>query len=173
MENNIISFQTINDYKKFLLKEEKSEATIEKYLRDVRAFYSYLPDQKKVTKEATIAYKAFILESYESSSINSMLAAVNGFLEFLGLGSCKVKRLKVQRQIYCEESRELSKEEYFALLSACKGSRQQRLHLIIQTICGTGIRISELKHFTVHAVKAGKVQSTVKGNPERFLSQRS
>jgi len=145
------------------MKEERSEATIAKYLRDIRAFYNYLPDNKIVTKEITIAYKTSILDNYESSSINSMLAAVNGFLKFLGLDYCKVKKLKVQRQIYREESRELTKEEYFALLSACSGNKHQRLNLIIQTICGTGIRISELKHFTVQAVKSGKVQVHCKG----------
>ena len=163
MENYKLTINIINNYKCYLMKEERSEATIAKYLRDIRAFYNYLPDNKIVTKEITIAYKTSILDNYESSSINSMLAAVNGFLKFLGLDYCKVKKLKVQRQIYREESRELTKEEYFALLSACSGNKHQRLNLIIQTICGTGIRISELKHFTVQAVKSGKVQVHCKG----------
>lgn len=161
MENNKLTLEELEDYKVYLKKEERSKATIEKYLRDIVAFYKFLPEDKYVTKEIVIAYKESLAATYEVTSINSMLAAVNGFLQFKELGHCRVKSLKVQKKVYCEERRELTKEEYLKLLSAADKVETKRIYMILQTLCGTGIRISELKFFTVESVKAGhaKVQS--------------
>ena len=135
-----------------LKDEEKSEATVEKYLRDIRFFKAYL-GEREITKENVIHYKEYLKTHYAPASSNSMLVALNCFLRFLGLAECTVRLLKLQRQIFCREEKELSKTEYRALLKAASG---KRISYIIQTICGTGIRVSELAYITVEAVNAGK-----------------
>ena len=103
--------------------------------------------QQAVTKEQMMAYKKFLMEKgYAASSINSMLASLNSLLDFLGRSDCKAKNIKTQRQTYCAEEKELTKSEYLRLLEAAKDRPQ--LHLILETICGTGIRVSELRFFT-------------------------
>lgn len=139
-------------FRHYLLEEEKSDATIEKYLRDVGIFVDYL-DHRPLCKEETIAYKEQLKKKYAPASVNSMLIALNRFLRFLGCHSCCVKPLQIQRQIYCNEDKELTKTEYQRLVKAANGSR---LSYILQTICGTGIRVSELQHITVQAVRDGK-----------------
>lgn len=142
----------VGQFASWLKEEEKSQATIHKYLRDVRCFIKYLAG-REITKDLTIAYKEYLSERYAPSSANSMLAALNSFLSFLDLDCCHVKRIKIQRQIFAQEEKELSREEYRRLLNAAKGTR---LALILQTICGTGIRVSELQYITVDAVRQGK-----------------
>ena len=135
-------------------KEEKSPITIQKYLRDIRIFREFIGEQP-VTKERTVAYKQHLMDrGYAAASVNSMLAAVNSLMQFLGWYDCRVKTIRVQRKIYCQEETELTKGEYLRLLEA---ARDQRLNLILQTLCATGIRISELRYFTVEAVKRGEV----------------
>lgn len=153
--SRIIQQQHLQAYREYLLKEEKSDATVEKYTRDARAFVKFAHGQT-VTKELTVAYKRALVEcKYAVRSINSMLASLNSLLTFLGWTDCKVKHLRCQRQIFCAEEKELTKTEYLRLLEASKN--QVQLNLIIQTICGTGIRVSELKYFTVEGVKSGEV----------------
>lgn len=142
----------ITDFENYLIEEEKSMATIEKYLRDVRAFEVFLCG-KEPTKSEIIAYKKSITEDYAPASVNSMLISVNSFLKFIGHGDCCVKLLKIQRQIFANEKRELTVAEYKRLLAAAKNTR---LELVIQAICETGIRVSELKYITVDAVYEGK-----------------
>lgn len=142
----------IRRFEQFLLTEEKSKATIEKYMRDVRCFLSFLED-KRLYKEAVIAYKEHLTARYAPASVNSMLVALNCFLRFTGRQDCCVKLLKIQRQIFCREDKELSAREYRRLVKAAQGTR---LSLVLQTICGTGIRVSELQYITVEAVRAGK-----------------
>ena len=142
----------ILEFEKHLRKEEKSAATIEKYLRDIRSFYSFL-DNRQIGKEETIAYKEHLMENYAPASVNSMLVAVNCFLRFVGRQDCCVKPLKIQRQIFCNEDKELTRQEYQRLVKAAANTR---LALVIQTICGTGIRVSELQYITVEAVREGK-----------------
>lgn len=155
MNGNIDYASIMTEYELYLLNEEKSAATVDKYLRDVRAFFCFV-DKKEITKECVRAYKEFLEEkNYAVRSINSMLASVNSLLSFLGKEECKVKMLRTQKQIYCDENKELTREEYLRLLDAAK--EQSRLYLILQTICGTGIRISELKYFTVESVRKGSI----------------
>ncbi len=142
----------ILEFKKYLENEEKSAATIEKYLRDVRGFYVYLAD-RTISKEESIAYKEYLTQQYAPASVNSMLVALNCFLRFLGRTDCCVKLLKIQRQMFCREERELTQTEYQRLVKAAGDSQ---LSFILQTICGTGIRISELQFITVETVRAGK-----------------
>ena len=153
----------ISDFYKWLQSEEKSENTVEKYIRDVRAFATYV-GIVEITKETVIAYKNKLLsENYAARSINSMLASINSLLSFLGWADLKVKSIKLQRQIYCPEEKELTKAEYMRLVNTAKQKGNERLNLLIQTICGTGIRVSELQFITVEAVKCGEAIVSLKG----------
>lgn len=163
MKGRILTEKMVADFSAYLKSEEKSENTIEKYLRDVRAFSVYL-NGDEITKEAVIAYKSKLLSmNYAVRSINSMLASVNGLFSFLGWADLKVKSIKLQRQIYCSEERELTKAEYMRLVNTAKQKGNERLNLILQTICGTGIRVSELQYITVEAVKCGEAIVSLKG----------
>ena len=142
-KNRMLSEKGILEFRDFLVREEKSAATVEKYVRDVRAFLGFA-GQAQVTKEVVMEYKQNLIEQkYAASSINSMLASLNSMLTFFGWSDCRVRSLKVQKQIYCAEEKELTKAEYMRLLEASKGN--PKLNMVMQTICGTGIRISELK----------------------------
>ncbi len=165
MERIIIE-RTIQDFRAHLKSEEKSQNTVEKYLRDVRAFAAFAAVQngEAVTKEAVIGYKQHLIESgYAIRSVNSVLASLNSLFLFLGWRDCRVKALKVQRQVFCPEEKELTKAEYERLCRAAQGKHNERLNLILQTICGTGIRVSELPFITVEAVKRGEAVVSLKG----------
>ena len=163
MEQFIITSPLISDFAESLEMEEKSRNTVEKYLRDVRAFQAYTAD-KPVTKEMTVRYKEELLEKgYAISSINSMIASVNSFFTFAKQEHLKLKTIKVQRQIFSPEEKELTREEYERLIKAAQQNGNERLNLIIQTICGTGIRVSELRFVTVEAVQRGEAVVLCKG----------
>ena len=163
MKGRILTEKLIVDFSAYLKSEEKSENTIEKYIRDVRAFAAY-QNGAEVTKETVIAYKRNLLSvNYAVRSINSMLASINSLFSFLGWVDCRVKSIKLQRQIYCPEEKELTKAEYMRLVNTAKQKGNERLNLILQTICGTGIRVSELQYITVEAVKRGEAFVSLKG----------
>lgn len=154
-------------YHQNMIQEEKSDATIDKYLRDIRSFLRYV-DGKEITKESVVEYKKHLQDlEYADRSINSMIASVNGFIDFLGLGSYKAKFLKLQREVYSKEERELTKAEYMRLLKAAENNK--KLQLAMQTICGTGIRVSELHFFTVEAVKKNEVTVKCKGKTRMIM----
>ena len=151
----ILSTEQINEFAGYLCREEKSAATQEKYLRDVQAFSMYLGGVE-ITKELVIGWKKYLVDQeYAVRSINSMLASVDSLLDFLGLADCKKKSVRTQRQTYCTEEKELTKVEYLRLLEASR--KNEQLNLVIQTICGIGIRVSELRYFTVEAIRYGEV----------------
>ncbi len=163
MKGKFLTDKQITAFTIYLKSEEKSENTIEKYIRDVRAFSVYM-NGAEITKETVIAYKNKLLsENYAARSINSMLASLNGLFSFLGWADLKVKSIKLQRQIYCPEEKELTKAEYLRLVNTAKQKGNERLNLLIQTICGTGIRVSELQYITVEAVKRGEAVVSLKG----------
>ena len=163
MKGRILTKETITGFINHLHLEEKSANTIEKYARDVNAFAAYL-NGNVISKEFVIEYKQkLIADGYAVSSINSMLAAVNSLFDYLGWIDCKVKSIKIQRQIYCPENKELSRAEYLRLVEAAERNHNRRLNMILQTIGGTGIRISELQFITVEAVKSGTVEVACKG----------
>ena len=163
MIGRLLTEEQIKAFINHLQLEEKSANTIEKYSRDVKLFISHL-NGKSVCKEIVIDYKQnLISKEYAVSSINSMLAAINSLFDYLGWFDCKVKAIKTQRQIYCPENKELNKAEYLRLVEAAERNHNHRLNMILQTICGTGIRISELKFITVEAVKSGTVEVACKG----------
>ncbi|MDR1321112.1 MAG: tyrosine-type recombinase/integrase [Gracilibacteraceae bacterium] len=171
--------ERIQAYLAYLRDEEKSRNTLSKYERDLRRFIGFLtaagggePDKTGVpaglTKEILRAYKDELCQSYAAVSVNSMLAAVNGFLSFLGLG-LRLKQLRIQRQTFCEQDEELSREEYGRLLEAAAEQKQSNLNLILQAICATGIRVGELVHITVEAVRAGRADVLSKGKARRIF----
>ena len=157
MEGRILTQKLLSDFKIHLLHEEKSASTIEKYYRDVTAFYTVVGNPE-ITKDVVIEYKRSLTTSnYAVCSINSMLASLNSLFSFLGWSELKVKTIKTQRQIYCPEEKELTKAEYMRLVNTAKHNGNKRLNLILQTICGTGIRVSELQYITVESVRNGEV----------------
>lgn len=139
-------------FEKYLCCEEKSAATMEKYLRDVRYFCSSVKDGR-ITKEGVMEHKRELSERFQAASVNSHLSAVNCFLRFMGKEECCVKLLKIQRQMFAAEEKEMTLEEYQCLVQA---AGETRLGYIIQTICGTGIRVSELQYITAEALERGK-----------------
>lgn len=157
---------------KFLLRlynEEKSENTVKKYLRDARAFAEFL-DGGAVTAMAAVRYKnELITKGYAAMSINSILASLNSLFDFLGLSDCRLKYVRAQKEVYRSEERELSKSEYISLLKAARTKKDRRLTVLIQTICATGIRVSELKYITVEAAKNGEAVVRLKGKTRSIL----
>lgn len=161
-----ISQKMLQDYRSYLLQEEKSEATIEKYMRDVRSFAQYSSGQV-ITKELVLEYKRRMISAYAARSVNSKLASLTSFFRFLGWQECQVKALRLQKQAFQPEERELTKGEYFRLLQAAK--RSPRLYLLLETICATGIRVSELQYFTVEAISVGTITVRCKGKTRNIF----
>ena len=162
LTNNIIC-----EFGNYLRREEKSAATQDKYLRDVQTFHKYT-SSNIITKDLVVDWKKHLVEQgYAVRSINSMLASVNSLLDFMGLPVCKVKNIRMQQQTYCSEEKELTTAEYLRLLAASKKNAQ--LNLVIQTICGTGIRVSELQFFTVEAIRCGEVTVDCKSKTRTIL----
>lgn len=155
MEERILTADIIEDFRKNLELQEKSTSTIEKYIRDVKAFSVYA-ENSAITKEKVIAYKKYLRNNYAVRSVNSMLASINSLFNSLEWHDLKVKSLKLQQQVFCSEDRELTKAEYARLCKTAKRKKNKRLNLILQTICGTGIRVSELQYITVEAAKQGE-----------------
>ena len=155
MKGRIITAKMIAEFKEHLILEERSEITIEKYIRDVKAFAKYTQNSA-ITKETVITYKKYLQENYAVRSVNSMLASINSLFVFLGWHDLKVKSLKLQQQVFCPEEKELTKAEYARLCRTAERKHNERLNLILQTICSTGIRVSELQYITVEAVKQGE-----------------
>ena len=157
-----ITQKLIAPYNCYLVEQEKSEATIEKYMRDLLAFFHHF-EGKVLDKMDLLEWKTLLLDKYAPASVNSMLAAINGLMDYLNWSDLKVKPLKLQKAMFSDSKKELSKEEYLRLVRTAKTKGNEKLSLIIQTICSTGIRVSELKFITVEAVQAGKVEINNKG----------
>ncbi|MEA4971175.1 MAG: tyrosine-type recombinase/integrase [Candidatus Pelethousia sp.] len=157
-----ITPELIQRFSIYLREQEKSAATIEKYARDTAALCGFL-NGSPVNKAILIEWKEGLSRQYAATSVNTMLAAVNAFLDFTGWTDLKVKPLKIQRNLFCREEKELTREEYFRLVRAAGGAGNERLSLVIQTICATGIRVSELQFITIEAVYAGRTAVTCKG----------
>lgn len=147
-----LSLQVIKKYKTHLIEEEHSKATVSKYMRDIQTFYEFL-DNRTINKEIVISFKSSLESKYKTSSINSILVAINGLLTFMGLSACRVKLNKIQRKMFNEEKLELTKNEYIRLVDTAKAKNDNQLAMLMQTICATGIRISELKYITKEALK--------------------
>ena len=164
-----LSEKTLKDFRRSLEKEEKSRATTEKYLRDVRGFMAFV-DGRGINKEKAIAYKRKLVDDgFAVRSVNSMLASVNKLFAFLGRDELKVKFIKQQKEIFRPEEKELTKAEYERLCKAAQRKRDERLSLVIQTICCTGIRVSELEYITAEAVRRGEARVSCKGKTREII----
>lgn len=155
MKKQTIARTVLSRFRTHLISAEKSAATVEKYTRDCRQFLKFLSGAP-LTKEAVLQYKQHLKTACTPKSANSKLASINCLFAFLGRHDLKVKSLKLQQKVFCPEERELSRAEYTRLCRAAERRQNERLSLILQTICGTGIRVSELKYITVEAVRRGE-----------------
>ena len=135
-----------------MIEEEKAAATVEKYIRDINVFADWLGD-KELDKETVLTYKENLIKNYAPASVNSILSSLNSFFEYGGECGLKVKNLKIQKQIFAKVEKELTKAEYERLLKAAKSKGNRKLNLIMQTICATGIRVSELRYISVESLK--------------------
>ena len=156
---------TEKDVKNFVVRlkdDERSKNTIKKYVRDLRKLITFL-DGRRLDKELMLEFKQSLIETHEPTGVNSILAAISTFLKYNGLEFLKVKKLKCQRKIFCPEEKELSKAEYSRLVKIAERKGKWRLSMIMQTMCSTGIRISELEFFTVEAIRKGRIEVTNKG----------
>ena len=163
-----ITRELLKDFEKNMLEDEKSKATVEKYLRDLHCFVNFAND-RALNKGLVLEYKAELARTYALTSANSMLAALNAFLRFVGWLDCTVKQFKIQKKVFCSEEKELSKAEYLSLVRTAENKNNERLSLLIQTICGTGIRVSEVEYITVEAVHRGEAIVSCKGKTRRVF----
>lgn len=157
-----ITLSHIEEFKNYLVEEEKSKATLEKYERDLKAFHLWIGEEE-LSKACVLNYKAYLCDNYATASVNSMLSSINSFFTYLEWYELRVKTIKVQKQIFASNEKELTKSEYERLLSAAKAKSNQRLYLLMQTICSTGIRVSELQFITVEAISRGRAEINCKG----------
>ena len=162
-----MTMNRVQDFICQLAAEDRSQGTIEKYRRDVRAFMEWLGG---LELEEAAGWKDYLLaKGYTPATVNSMLSAVNRFLKFLGRGDCKIRFLRVQRKTFRDQKRELTKNEYQKLLDTARAEGQERLGLLMETICATGIRVSEVKYITVEAADRGEAEISLKGKIRTIL----
>ena len=148
---------------------DRSPGTIEKYLHDASDFALWL-GQRELTRETAVQWREFLLQqNYAPVTINSMLSAVNSLFKFLGRGDCRIRFLRVQRRAFREQSRELTRAEYQKLLDTAAEQGQERLGLLMETICATGIRVSEVRYITVEAAQRGRAEISLKGKIRTIL----
>lgn len=158
----------MENYLEFLRNEEHSPDTIKQYWRDIFCFFTFL-DTSELTKEAALSYKEKLEQEYQPVSVNVKLSALNSFFSFIGRNDLKLRFLRIQKCAYCSAKKELSKEEYLRLLKAAKEKKNEKLYLLLQTICGTGIRVSEVKYITAEAVYQGEAVIQLKGKTRTIL----
>ena len=158
----VINEEMTEKYLTYQREQERSQATLQKYKHDLNALMDFLKG-KELTKTALISWKEHLIGKYAPASVNAMIAAVNGYVKYMGWMELMVKPLKIQRSLFLEEEKELTREEYVRLVKAAQSKENERLALVIQTICATGIRVSELKFVTVEAVQSGRAEISNKG----------
>ena len=169
MKDHDLTIARVQAYRQYLQSEERSTGTVEKYLRDVESFRRWLAG-RPVTKELAAAWKEQLLaQGYAPVTINSMLAALNGLFRFLGWDEFRLKFLKVQRRLFRDAGRELNRTEYDRLLETARAQGKLRLALLMETICATGIRVSEVRYITVEAALAGRAEISLKGKIRTIL----
>ena len=157
-----ITKELIKNFRRYLIEEEKAAATVEKYIRDINVFADWL-GEKELDKETVLIYKENLTQNYAPASVNSVLSSLNSFFTFNEWYNLRVKNLKIQKQLFANKDNELTKEEYERLLTAAKSKGNEQLYFLMQTICSTGIRVSELCYITVESLKAQKAQINLKG----------
>lgn len=162
MSERVITNKNINNFKLYLYEEERSDNTVEKYVRDICRFHKWLRG-RSIDKSVAVEYKRELCARYMPKSVNSMLSSVNTFFMFMGWHDLKIKALKIQKRIFADKERELTKAEYERLLAAAKKKKNERLYYLMQTIASTGIRVSGIKYVTCEAVKSGQAVINCKG----------
>lgn len=155
VDMRIITNTRIQEFKLHLIDEERSGATVEKYMRDLRFFYIWLGNAE-ISKSLVLKYKEELCEKYAPASVNSIISSLNSFFIYNKWYDLKLKALKIQKQIFANKEKELTKVEYGRLLNAAKHKKNKKLYYLMQTICSTGIRVSELKFITIEALKTGQ-----------------
>lgn len=168
-EITILPDRDKQEFATYLYERENAKATIDKYLTDVTTFMKYLNGDYIITKAIVLQYKEWLCENYASNSVNSMLAALNQFLEFMGASALKVKRLKIQKQLMMSAEKEMTKEEYESLIKIAAQKGKTQLVMGMETLAVTGARISELAFFTVENIKKGMVEIHNKGKNRSIL----
>ena len=169
LTDRFITKQTMDRFYEYLIEEERSSGTIEKYIRDVRLLQSWLGSDP-VTKENAARWKQELLQSGRApSTVNSMLAAANTYFRFMGWDELKLKSIRLQRRFFRENERELTKAEYQLLMETAKKRGDERLALLMETICATGIRVSEVPYITADAIKKGRARISMKGKLRTIL----
>lgn len=164
MEDGIeMKKESMEEFAVYLRERENAKATIRKYLTDIRTSYNFMGENRRITKEQLLSYKEWLVEHYAISSVNSMLAALNQFLEFLGGERLKLKRIRVQGTLLTGEAREMEKTDYKRLVETAMEEGRVQLALMMETMCATGIRVSELEYFTVESLRSGMVKVWNKG----------
>ena len=162
----------IQDYINHLHQEERSQATLEKYNRDIRAFYAFLPGGKWLDKETVLSYKERLVSRYAPASVNAMLAPVNGLLRFHNWHECRVKPLRIQREAFQQPEKELTKQEYLRLIETAHESGKEKVALLLQSIGATGVRASEVRNITVESARRGRAVIQLKGKVRTILLPR-
>lgn len=155
-------------FRDYLVDEERSQATLHKYMHDVQSFAEWLKG-RKFDKNDVLSYKATLLERYAIASVNSILSSLNSMFRCLGWDECKVRTVRLQHRIFAEDDKELTKQEYERLLAAAQRQDDRRMYLLMQAICSTGLRVSELRFVTVEAVAAQSADINCKGKRRRVL----
>ena len=172
MSNRVISSRLLEDFWARLRAEERAQSTIEKYQRDILSFCRYLEGQA-VSKERAVGWKERLLRAGLSpATINAQLSAVNGLFRFLGWEDCRLRFFRVQRRLFRQPEKELTQQEYRRLTKAARASGQLRLELLMQALCATGVRVSELRYLTVEAAKRGRADIALKGKIRTILLPR-
>ncbi len=172
MSNRVISSRLLEDFWAYLQTEERAQSTIEKYQRDILSFCRYLEGQA-VSKEKAVCWKERLLRAGLSpATINAKLSAVNGLFRFLGWEDCRLRFFRVQRRLFRQPEKELTQQEYRRLTKAARASGQLRLELLMQALCATGVRVSELRYLTVEAAKRGRADIALKGKIRTILLPR-
>ncbi len=169
MDSHVITQEQITAFEVYLYREERAENTIAKYLHEIQLFYVWM-EGKAVTKEAVTQWKEKLYAMGRcAGTINGSLAALHSFFVFMGWDECRVKYLKVQRQMFRDISRELTKAEYQRLVQTAQKQKNDRLVLLLETICATGVRVSEVKYITVETVRRGRADISLKGKIRTIL----
>ncbi len=161
-KKNYITEENVKEFKKKLYEEEKSAATVEKYVASLKRLMEWL-NGREITHEALMEFREDLRKEHEVSTVNGYVSAINAYLDMVGMEECKMKLMKMQRKVFRSEDRELNRGEYLKLIETAKMLGKERLMLIMETICATGIRVSEVQYITVEAIERGYAEVTLKG----------
>ena len=162
MTDHIVSERTIQQFQEYLIEQEKAAATVKKYVCELISLQEYLAG-RPLSKTILVEYRSNLQEKHKAVTVNGKLSAINSYLRFMKLDACMVKLLRIQRNVFLNEEKELTEGEYRRLLDAARVKKKERLYHLILTVCSTGIRVSEIRFITVEALKSGKAEISMKG----------